>query len=131
MKYEYKWRLSFDGGESYGSETYDSLEEAKQHAFDIDPNDDGYCPPVAAECLLRDYIYKIDNETIWEHFEHINEDIAAEFDEETISSRVTENQKDDLTSMIDEAIVAWIKKHNIDTTAPTFAHVKNVTKILS
>ena len=119
-KYQYQWRVSLDGGESYG-DVHPSKESAAGKARISGGG-------LIAECLQEDFdLFLGDGLSLLE----ILADNNSERVNETVDflTAVTAEQANDLAVMVNAAIETWAEKHAINTTAYMFADVRNEEQI--
>jgi len=118
-KYQYQWRVSFDGGEVYG-DPHNSKEDAVAEARERPHGG------LIAECLQQDFDLSITGDSIIEALYGQNEDQMNDAGEFIDPS---EEQTRDLGEMVSDAIAAWVEKHSIDTKAWMFADTKNDERV--
>jgi hypothetical protein len=115
-KYVWQWFVSHDGETYY--EGFETKEEAVKYAQQCDYS-------LVAECVQQDFRLNIDGYRLLEELNESNYDLIGEGE----GIECTNDQRLDLEKMVQQAIEAWIVKHNIDITAWSFDGVRNQTDV--
>lgn len=110
--YPFSWYFS-NYGDIYDEE-FDTKEQALAYLRNVGEG-------MISECQRRDYDLSVDG---WRILELINDD-NEEARGEGEGIECTNEQERDLGEMVTAAVVAWARKHNIDTAAWTFGVVRN------
>jgi hypothetical protein len=110
--YVWEWFVSHDGDVYY--EAFPTKEEAIEYAQRCDYS-------IIAECIQQDFRLDVDG---WRIIENLN-DSNMELIGDGEGIECTADQERDLERMVQQAIEAWVVKHNINITAWSFDGTKN------
>jgi hypothetical protein len=124
MSENWRWWISTDEERYQGP--YDSREEAIAVGTD-DYGGDAFHICEATQGMLNLRPFWADD--IYDRLQDVNEERVDPEDGELFRKSPTKEQDADLANMVNDAIEAWARKHNIDTRAWAFDSQRNSERI--